>query len=475
MTTPSTASQPYQTPENGFRTFFIIWITQTISVIGSALTIFSVTIWLTEELYPNPEQKAQLAFALSANGIVWGITHIFATPFAGAWADRHDRKQTMIVCDLLNTVLSLTLVILLLSGALQLWLLLVIMALSTIVSDFHGSAFDTSYAMLVPEKQLARANGMMQTSWSLSSVLSPALAAMLIALPALARQGNITGPLNPLLARIAEGTPLAIGIDALTFFIAAVIPLFLSVPSPQRADLAPGSKGQKTLLADIREGALYIWHRRPMLWLLATFTTANLLFSFMSMLRPMLVKFNLSADWTASGFTYETALALVSTALGIGGLVGGLIISAWGGLKTWRVYGVIVFAVLASFTQVMFGLSNTLYVAAAASALWSAIVPFMNAHSAAIWQSQTPRELQGRVFSVRRVIAQFTYPIGTALAGIAGGVFNPGIVIAAAGILLWIFCLGQLGNPYLLRIEDKAYLDHLAAQAARPVPIGPAE
>ena len=40
--------------------------------------------------------------------------------------------------------------------------------------------------------------------------------------------------------------------------------------------------------------------------------------------------------------------------------------------------------------------------------------PISNVHSQAIWQTQTPRELQGRVFSVRRLIAQFTSPLGVA-------------------------------------------------------------
>ena len=54
--------------------------------------------------------------ALSANGIVWGVTHILATPFAGAWADRHDRKKTMVVCDALNGLFSLSLVALMIAG-----------------------------------------------------------------------------------------------------------------------------------------------------------------------------------------------------------------------------------------------------------------------------------------------------------------------------------------------------------------------
>ena len=61
------------------------------------------------------------------------------------------------------------------------------------LSAFHGAAFDTSYAMLVPEAQLPRANGMMQTIWGLSFVLAPAIAATLVSVPGLARQGFVPG------------------------------------------------------------------------------------------------------------------------------------------------------------------------------------------------------------------------------------------------------------------------------------------
>ncbi|HJW89791.1 MAG TPA: hypothetical protein VJ436_04030, partial [Anaerolineales bacterium] len=89
----------YQPPPNGFRTFLIVWITQSVSVFGSALTFFTVNIWLTQSLYPLPEQKAQLAFALSAIGLAFGLPTVFGAPLAGAWADRHDRKRTMIAAD----------------------------------------------------------------------------------------------------------------------------------------------------------------------------------------------------------------------------------------------------------------------------------------------------------------------------------------------------------------------------------------
>jgi DHA3 family macrolide efflux protein-like MFS transporter len=86
----------------------------------------------------------------------------------------------------------------------------------------------------------------------------------------------------------------------------------------------------------------------------------------------------------------------------------------------------------------------------------------MNVHSQAIWQAQTPRELQGRVFAVRRLIAQFTWPVGTALAGAFGGFINPAWVFTILGLIAAVFTAAQLFNPGLLQIEDKAYLDGLA-------------
>jgi hypothetical protein len=84
-------------------------------------------------------------------------------------------------------------------------------------------------------------------------------------------------------------------------------------------------------------------------------------------------------------------------------------------------------------------------------------------HSQTIWQTQTPRELQGRVFSVRRLIAQCTWPVGALSAGSLAGLFDPGLVMAALGALLVLFCAAQLWNPFLLRVEDKEWLDRLAA------------
>jgi MFS transporter, DHA3 family, macrolide efflux protein len=459
----------YQAPPHGFRTFVIVWATQSISVFGSALTFFALNIWLAQTLYPRPEQKSQLALALSLVSLAFAIPVVFAAPLAGAWADRHDRKRTMITMDVANGVLTFIVALLVMSNTLRLWMLIVVLVLMAFISAFHSAAFDTSYAMIVPEEKLPRANGMMQTIWALSGIVAPAIAATIIALPALARQGALGPGLAGSLGSLTDGTALAMLIDAVTFFFAAMVLVFLFIPSPVRTDLrGADGKTQKSIWSDIKEGGLYIWHRRPLLWLLATFAAANLLGGPLGVLQPMLVKFNYAADWASRGFTFEIALATLSSVMAVGGVVGGLLVTAWGGLKRRRVYGVVVPIMIAAIAMVVIGMSAGLIVAAAAFFVYDAMTPVMNTHSQTIWQTQVPREKQGRVFAVRRLIAQFTWPLGAALAGWLGGRFDPGLVIAVLGGLLLAFGAFQLFNPQLLRVEDKAMLDDMAARAAAP-------
>jgi MFS family permease len=263
---------------------------------------------------------------------------------------------------------------------------------------------------------------------------------------------------------LTNGAALALYVDATTFFLAASVLPFLFVPSPKRTDLGgEDGKAKKSMWADIKEGGMYIWNRRPLLWLLGSFTVINFITSPLGIFGPLLLRFNLQPDWASRGFTYETALALMNSVGAVGGLIGGLVITSWGGLKKKRVYGVIVPMLLTGLALIGFGLSPYLYLTAAMVLVLDAMMPAMNAHSQTIWQTQTPKELQGRVFSVRRLIAQFTWPMGTLIAGVAGGLLNPGVVMAVLGAILAVFATLQLFNPYLVRVEDKAWLEQLAA------------
>jgi MFS family permease len=454
----------YAPPSHGFRTFVIVWAAQSLSAIGSGMTGFALNVYLAQVLYPAPEQKAELALAFTVLNLGYTIPFVFGGPLAGAWADRHDRKQIMMVTNTVNGLITLLTFTLMVSGSLQLWMLVCIGVLAAAAGAFHYAAFDASYAMLVPDSLLPRANGMMQTTWSLSGIFSPALAAFIIAVPALLpRDIRAAAPI----AAMANGTPLVIAIDALTFFLCAAVLLLVDVPSPTRSDAGAGGRIEQSLWADVCEGAHFVWHRPPLLWLLAVFAVANLAGAPTGVVVPLLVKFNLEPDWAARGHTFETALALLGVASGVGGVIGGLLVSAWGGLKRNRVYGVLAPMLVAGVLQIVYGLSPLLTLSAAAASLGTAMHPILNAHSQSIWQSHTPRELQGRVFAIRRLIAWTILPISTAATGALAGILDPGYVFASLGIISALFCATNLFNPYLLRVDDKAALDDANERSAQ--------
>jgi hypothetical protein len=243
---------------------------------------------------------------------------------------------------------------------------------------------------------------MMQTTWSLSGILAPALAAFIIAIPSLF-PGD-AGALAPVTSA-GNGTPLVIAADAVTFLLCAAVLLLVHVPSPTRLDRGTSGTIEQSLWDDVLQGALFIRRRPPLLWLLATFAVANLAGAPTGIIVPLLVKFNLAPDWAARGYSFETALALLGVAGGVGGVMGGILVSTWGGLKRGRVYGVLVPMLLAGVLQAVYGLSPLLPMSALAAFLSAAMHPVLNAHSQAIWQSHTPREMQGRVFAIRRLIA----------------------------------------------------------------------
>lgn len=434
-------------PPQGIRTFVFVWLTQSISVLGSSMTFFTITLWLSVNRYPDPAQRPQLAWALALIGLARVIPTLLATPIAGVWADRKDRKNLMVGANLISGLLTASMVGLMLTRSLSVWALLPLQAGLAVAGAVHAAAFDTCYVALVPPQFLPRANGMMQTIWSLATILAPSLAALVIALPV--APGGASGPAA---AGGLSGAALAIALDALSFF--GVAALLAALPLPAAARGAPGRPAAPPALrADLKEGLAYIRQRPAFMWLLATFTIANFVVATRGVFQPLLLKGDLAADWQAQGLRYETALALLATCASAGGLAGGVAISLWGGLRRRRIYGVLLPMLVFSGAQLGLGLSGRIWVAAGAALLGSAAIPMLNAHSQAIWQTQTPRAIQGRVFAVRRVIAQCTLPLGTACAGLLGGAINPGHGMAILGLLMGLYCGAQLFNPALTGIE----------------------
>lgn len=76
-----------------FGTFIVLWVTQSISILGDFLTLFGLTIWLTVVRFPDASDRASLAFALSAITVGQAVVGLALSTVLGAIVDRYDRRE----------------------------------------------------------------------------------------------------------------------------------------------------------------------------------------------------------------------------------------------------------------------------------------------------------------------------------------------------------------------------------------------
>jgi DHA3 family macrolide efflux protein-like MFS transporter len=387
-TQPSTnnAVTPSEKPM-GMRAFAIIWLGQFVSLLGTGMTQFAITIYAW--------QITGKATALALMGFFAFGPTVLLSPVAGAIVDRANRKLVMMLSDLVSALMTGIILLLYLIGELQIWHLYIAGALSGAFQAFQFPAYSASVTMMLPKKEYARASGMLSLAGSASGIVAPILAGVLIALIGIG--GIMT-------------------IDLLTFGVAILTLVIVHIPQPQETEA--GREGRGNLWQESLFGFRYILARPSLLGLQLVFFTINLIATLsFTLLAPMVL---------ARTGNNELTLGSVQSAMGIGGVAGGLLLSVWGGFKR-RVHGVLGGMALSSLLgSTLIGLGRSLPLWAAGAFFASFFIPIVNGSNQAIWQAKVAPDVQGRVFAVRRLIAQITAPLAMLIAGpMADQLFEP--------------------------------------------------
>lgn len=431
--------------EDRFPAFLALWGSQTLSLFGSMISQFAVNVWLVRDLYPHPEQKPALALALTATGIASSAPLIFGMPVAGAFADRHDKKRILMAANATLALLTALLVALTLTHRLTLPVAAAVLVFYALASSFHAAAFDSSYGRFVSERDLPRAGGMMMTSYALAQMLAPPLAAILVGLPALlGRSGTLP-------AWLLNGVPFAFAADGLTFVVAGGVASALRFPAVALHAAEHGN----SLLDDVRAGFRWILSRRPFLWLIAIGGITNFTFAPLLLLLPLLARDRVRADAAAHHLSFEAVLALVNTAGGLAGVLGGVVVSIVGLRTRQRIPMVIACIAVLGVGQVIAGLATTVWGLALGMFVGELLIAPLNTGIYTLWQSLTPPHMLARALATRRFISQSAFPIGTAVAGWIAAAVEPWLVVTLSGAVLVLGMGALLLDPRFRTLEDR--------------------
>jgi DHA3 family macrolide efflux protein-like MFS transporter len=424
------------TPRWGMATFLMVAFGQVISVTGSALTGFAMSVWVYQETHSTILFSLILLFTV--------LPSLLLAPLAGVLADHWDRRIVMIASDGGAALCTGLLLLLISLGNLQIWQIYLIMGVNSLMRGLQAPAYLASVSVLVPKDQLGRANGVLQMESTASYLLSPFVAGWM-----LDRIGIIG----------------VLGVDLVTFMFAISALLWVRFPKSKLEEW--DQDGIRSYWQETLSGWRFISTRSGFMGLVALFALgnyANIMTD--TVMPPMLLEF---ASPTMVGGVLSTG--------GLGMLVGTLIMSAWGGPKR-RVLGVVAFKGLAGLAVMVIGLSRSVEWIALATFFYFLPFPLVNGTDQAIWQSKVPLHMQGRVFATRRMIAHSMIPIAYLTAGpLSDMIFKPllaqngrlslvlgqyfgigpgrgiGLLIFLMGLWIVVLSLSAAFNPRVWNIE----------------------
>lgn len=393
----------------GMRAFIIVWIGQVVSLFGTSLTQFALTIWAW--------QLTGEATALALVGLFSFGPSVILSPVAGALVDRWNRKLVMMVSDLAAGISTIAIFLLYLSGNLEIWHLYVAGFFSGAFQSFQFPAYSAAVTMMLPKEQYARASAMLAMAESGARIFAPTVAAAFL---------------------VFIGIGGILTIDIVTFIFALATLVWVHIPQPKKSKDEEITKHEGNLWQETLFGFKYILARRSLFGVQMIFFLINLFATIgFTLLAPMILARMESGTVTAALLPTpangedigQIALGVVESAMAVGGLIGGLAVSIWGGPKR-RIHGVLLGMMASSLIgQVLFGLARVPLVWIVTGAVGSLFIAILNASNQAIWQSKVDPNVQGRVFSVRRWIAQITIPLAMLLAGpLADRVFEPAMM-----------------------------------------------
>ena len=408
--------------ENGLKNFYVLWITQSLSQLGSAMTGFALTLWLYE--------KTGSALSTAALTICTYAPYVIMSIFAGAISDKFDKKKTMLVCDALAALGTVLVLVLYKTDLLSVWHLYAVNAFSGIMNTVQQPASEVAYTLVTPKNFYQKTSGLQSLSRSLISIGNPLLASALYGL---------------------AGFEAVIAVDLSSFAVAfAALLFFIKLP-----EISSELDSEKNVLNLAKEGLRFL-RDNPM--------PLNIIF-FMSGVNLISSAFNATLPAQVIPRYGNAMLGIVTSCSGIA-MAAGSIIATFMPKPKDRVKVIFLTMLFSLGTEnFLLAFSRNPVVWCLAQILGWIFVPVMGANQNVIMRNVVPLELQGRVYACRNTLQFFTIPIGLALGGfmvdnvcepfmaakssggILAGLFGSG---KGSGAALMMFILGVTGTVFCL-------------------------
>ena len=368
-----------------FKKYIVLWLSQSISQLGSSMTAFSFILWIYEQTHS--------ALSISIISFCNYVPYILTSIFVGTFVDNHRKKSVMLVSDCVAAIVSLFALFFLMAGNLSVWHIYIINIIVGVSTAFQQPASSVAIAKIVPKDKLSNVSGMNSFSSNLVIVFSPMLAAVFFSI---------------------GGLPLILLFDLFSFAIAFFVLLFL-ICIPERLT----KENFKSPFAEILYGFHFLKTEKGILYIMLTMAVINFFsrLTYENILSPMIL---------ARSSENNLVLGIVNACMGVGGIMGGLLVSMR--KESRKKANMIYVSAALSFLlgDLTMAVGRNVFFWSFAAFAASLPLPFIMAGENLILYKKIPENIQGRVFAVRNAVQYSTIPFGILLGGyLSDYVFEP--------------------------------------------------
>ena len=392
--------------------YLLLWSTQSLSALGSSMTSYALVLWLFG--------KSGSALETALLSVCSYAPYVLMSIFAGALSDKWNKKRTMLICDLLAAMTTVTAFLLLKTGSLAPWHLYLINAVNGLMNTVQQPASEVAATQLIPKEYYQKTSGLRSLTNSLNSLLTPVISTILFTF---------------------GGISLVFSVDLMTFAAAFIaLLLFIPIKEPESTDK------KEPLLSSVKEGLKWLRGSPTVLTLIFFLAGINLIASAYNSALPAMV---LSKPQGGEG-----VLGTVNFFAGAAALAGSLIASLTPAPKD-RVRAIclaLFFSMSTENFMLAFGQSPVIWCIGAVCG-WL-FIPYMGANLDVILRSTIPTHMQGRVYACRNTLQFFTIPVGYLAGGaLIDKVFEPYMADRADSLLISLFGSGKgSGAAFLFAI-----------------------
>ncbi len=362
-------------------------------LLGSSLVMYAIMWHITRE--------TQSGVMVTLYIICSHLPTFFISPFGGVWADRFNRKHQAAIADSGIAVATLALAAVFMLGYREIWLLLVISAVRALGSGVHSPCISAMLPQLVPEDKLTRVNGIKTSLQSGMLLVSPALAGLLYSV----------APLEYIFF-----------VDVITAAVAVPILLSIRMPAQLKKEMPPGG-----YFGDLRMGVRYIWNHPFVRMFIAFFAVFQILVVPVALLTPLQVTRTFGMD--------DWLLPAMEIAFSGGMVLGGLVMSAWGGFKN-RAHSMITAGLVLGLLTAALGFVPLFSVYLVIMAAMGLLIPLFNVPATVLLQEKVETEYMGRVFSVLDMTGSVTLALGMLLFGMMSDTVKIEWLLVVTGVLM---------------------------------------